>query len=235
MVGGGQEVIVGATTDPTFGKVVAFGLGGVLVEVLKDVTFRLAPADRGRGALDAGRHQGGRGAAGRPRRRAGRPRRARRHDPAGLATSSPTSREIARVRPQPGVRHAPTARSPPTCGSCWRRRARRSEVPSTARRRSSRSMNRMMKPRAVAVIGASDRDRQDRQLGDEEPHQRRLRGRDLPDQPEGRRDPGPQGLQAASRDVPGEVDVAVFADPGQVRARRAGARSARRACPARGA
>ncbi|WP_158888737.1 acetate--CoA ligase family protein [Amycolatopsis anabasis] len=42
---GGQEVIVGATTDPTFGKVVAFGLGGVLVEVLKDVTFRLAPLD----------------------------------------------------------------------------------------------------------------------------------------------------------------------------------------------
>lgn len=39
----GQEVIVGAVTDPTFGKVVAFGLGGVLVEVLKDVTFRLAP------------------------------------------------------------------------------------------------------------------------------------------------------------------------------------------------
>lgn len=41
---GGQEVIVGAVTDPTFGKVVAFGLGGVLVEVLKDITFRLAPA-----------------------------------------------------------------------------------------------------------------------------------------------------------------------------------------------
>lgn len=43
LVGGGQEVIVGATADPTFGKVVAFGLGGVLVEVLRDVTFRLAP------------------------------------------------------------------------------------------------------------------------------------------------------------------------------------------------
>lgn len=44
--GGGQEVIVGAVTDPTFGKVIAFGLGGVLVEVLKDITFRLAPASR---------------------------------------------------------------------------------------------------------------------------------------------------------------------------------------------
>jgi len=44
MVGGGQEVIVGAVTDPSFGKLVAFGMGGVLVEVLKDITFRLAPA-----------------------------------------------------------------------------------------------------------------------------------------------------------------------------------------------
>jgi len=44
MVKGGTEVIVGAMTDPSFGKLVAFGLGGVLVEVLKDVTFRLAPA-----------------------------------------------------------------------------------------------------------------------------------------------------------------------------------------------
>ncbi|MEU4670106.1 acetate--CoA ligase family protein [Amycolatopsis sp. NPDC023774] len=39
----GQEVIIGSVTDQTFGKIVAFGLGGVLVEVLKDVTFRLAP------------------------------------------------------------------------------------------------------------------------------------------------------------------------------------------------
>ncbi|WP_280152376.1 acetate--CoA ligase family protein [Piscinibacter sp. XHJ-5] len=44
MLQGGQEVIVGAVTDGSFGKLVAFGLGGVLVEVLKDVTFRLAPA-----------------------------------------------------------------------------------------------------------------------------------------------------------------------------------------------
>ena len=42
--GDATEVIVGAVTDPVFGKLVAFGLGGVLVEVLKDLTFRLAPA-----------------------------------------------------------------------------------------------------------------------------------------------------------------------------------------------
>src|SRR6201982_3347744 len=46
MLSGGQEVIIGAVTDPAFGKLVAFGLGGVLVEVLKDITFRLAPATR---------------------------------------------------------------------------------------------------------------------------------------------------------------------------------------------
>lgn len=39
----GQELIIGATSDPVFGKLVAFGLGGTMVEVLKDVTFRLAP------------------------------------------------------------------------------------------------------------------------------------------------------------------------------------------------
>jgi len=41
-----QEVIVGAISDQSFGTLIAFGLGGVLVEVLKDVTFRLAPASR---------------------------------------------------------------------------------------------------------------------------------------------------------------------------------------------
>src|ERR1700690_1070910 len=46
MLTGGQEVIVGAVTDGSFGKLVAFGLGGVLVEVLKDITFRLAPATK---------------------------------------------------------------------------------------------------------------------------------------------------------------------------------------------
>lgn len=43
-LGAAQEVIIGAVTDPSFGKIVAFGLGGVMVELMKDVTFRLAPA-----------------------------------------------------------------------------------------------------------------------------------------------------------------------------------------------
>jgi acetyl coenzyme A synthetase (ADP forming)-like protein len=45
MAPSGLEVIVGAVTDQSFGKIVMFGIGGVLVEVLSDVTFRLAPVN----------------------------------------------------------------------------------------------------------------------------------------------------------------------------------------------
>jgi acyl-CoA synthetase (NDP forming) len=41
----GVEVIVGITKDPQFGPVMMFGLGGVLVEVLKDVAFRVIPIE----------------------------------------------------------------------------------------------------------------------------------------------------------------------------------------------
>jgi len=42
----GTEVIIGMSKDPQFGPVLMFGLGGVLVEILKDVSFRIVPITR---------------------------------------------------------------------------------------------------------------------------------------------------------------------------------------------
>jgi len=43
MVKGGKEMIIGSKLEPGFGPVVMLGMGGIYVEILKDVTFRLAP------------------------------------------------------------------------------------------------------------------------------------------------------------------------------------------------
>jgi acetyl coenzyme A synthetase (ADP forming)-like protein len=46
MVKGAREVIIGMNCDPQFGPLLMFGLGGIYVEALRDVTFRVAPIDR---------------------------------------------------------------------------------------------------------------------------------------------------------------------------------------------
>ena len=66
MISGGTETIIGVSNDPVFGPTVMFGLGGVFVESIRDVTFRLAPFTpaealrmvseiRGRSALESPR------------------------------------------------------------------------------------------------------------------------------------------------------------------------------------
>ncbi len=42
----GTEVIIGTSKDPQFGPVIMFGVGGIFVEVLKDVSFRVIPVNR---------------------------------------------------------------------------------------------------------------------------------------------------------------------------------------------
>jgi len=46
MIPSGKEVILGLNRDPVFGHVIMFGLGGIYVEIFKDVTFRLVPIRR---------------------------------------------------------------------------------------------------------------------------------------------------------------------------------------------
>ncbi|MGW7267092.1 acetate--CoA ligase family protein [Streptomyces sp. NPDC054842] len=205
----GQEVIVGAVTDPTFGKVVAFGLGGVLVEVLKDVTFRLAPVDGGEALsmLDSIRAaevlRGVRGAPAVDRSAlAEQIRRVSR-----LVTDFP---EIAEVDLNPVI-------ATPKGAVAADIRVILAEKAPAERRTYTReeiltSMRRLMRPSSVAVIGASN---EQGKIGNAV--MRNLvdggfAGEIHPVNPKGGDIAGRRAYKSVT-DVPGEVDVAVFAVP----------------------
>ncbi|WP_061291305.1 acetate--CoA ligase family protein [Herbidospora cretacea] len=209
MVGGGHEVIIGAVTDPTFGKVVAFGLGGTLVEVLKDVTFRLAPltVHDSLAMLDdikaAEVLRGARGAA--PADRAALSAMIERVG--ALVADFP---EIAEVDLNPvfasadgavaaDVRIILSAEAPV-------------ETPRIPREEILAKMNRIFHPRAVAVIGASG---ETGKIGNSV--MRNLinggyRGNIYPINPKSAEILGLPAYRSIA-DVPGEIDVAVFAIP----------------------
>ncbi|MGW4227851.1 acetate--CoA ligase family protein [Streptomyces sp. NPDC004980] len=205
----GQEVIVGAVTDPTFGKVVAFGLGGVLVEVLKDITFRLAPVtpDEARSMLDSiGAAEILRGVRGAPPvDRWALAEQIRRVSQ--LVTDFP---EIAEVDLNPVIASPEGAIAADIRILLATEEVKPRRV--YGREEILVSMRRLMEPRSVAVIGASN---EQGKIGNSV--MRNLIDGGFPGEihPVNPRADDILGRKAykSVTDVPGEVDVAVFAIP----------------------
>ena len=209
MLAGGQEVIVGATNDPSFGKVVAFGLGGVLVEVLKDITFRLAPASRAdalsmiEGIAAAEILNGVRGAPA--------------IDKGALAAIIETVSTLAADFPEIAELDLNPILARPGGAVALDVRVLIDLEPPRERFRPSReeilrAMNRIMRPAAVAVIGASA---EDGKIGNSVMKNLINGGFEGAIYPIHPKLPEVMGRKAyrSVKDTPGEIDVAVFAIP----------------------
>jgi acetyl coenzyme A synthetase (ADP forming)-like protein len=209
MLAGGQEVIIGAVTDPSFGKLVAFGLGGVLVEVLKDITFRLAPASREDalsmldGIAAAEILRGVRGAEPVDRRALA----SLIQNVSKLVSDFP---EIAELDLNPvfatksgaiaaDVRIVLDFDPPPQ-----RYRPKQADI--------VRQMNRIMKPDAVAVIGASSEDGKIGNSVMKNLINGGYQGKIYPIHPKAEEILGRKAYKSV-KDVPDTIDVAVFAIP----------------------
>ena len=209
MLSSGQEVIVGAVTDPSFGKLVAFGLGGVLVEVLKDVTFRLAPASKADalsmldGIAAAPILKGVRGAA-------AVNRDALAAIIQGVSQLVSDFPEISEMDLNPVFATPKSATAADVRIVCdWN--------PQPARYRPSqdeivRQMNRIMKPDAVAVIGASSEDGKIGNSVMKNLINGGYQGAIYPIHPSATEILGRKAYKSV-KDVPGTIDVAVFAIP----------------------
>jgi acetyl coenzyme A synthetase (ADP forming)-like protein len=209
MLSGGHEVIVGALTDPSFGKVVAFGLGGILVEVLKDVTFRLAPTTQDvalsmiDGIAAAEILRGVRGAAPADRDAIARIIVA----VSNLAADFPEIQELD-LNPVFARADGATAAdvrilvdfAPPK----ERYRPTQEEI--------LRAMNRIMKPDAVAVIGASPEDGKIGNSVMKNLINGGYQGAIYPIHPKVTEVLGKRAYKSV-KDIPGKIDVAVFAIP----------------------
>jgi acyl-CoA synthetase (NDP forming) len=205
----GREVIVGAVTDPSFGKLVAFGMGGVLVEVTKDVTFRLAPASRADamsmldGIAAAAILKGVRGEKGVDRKALAQliqnvarlvgdfPEIAEMD--LNPVFASPKGAVAADVRIVLDFNPAP----PP---------------PRPSRDDILRAMRRIMRPDAVAVIGASSEDGKIGNSVMKNLINGGYRGEIYPIHPSATEILGRRAYRSV-KDVPGVIDVAVFAIP----------------------
>ncbi|ACA16028.1 CoA-binding domain protein [Methylobacterium sp. 4-46] len=211
MLAGGTEVIVGAVTDGSFGKLVAFGLGGVLVEVLKDITFRLAPATRDDalsmldGIQAAEMLRGVRGA-----------------DPVSrealadiivkvsqLVTDFP---EIAELDLNPVFATARDATAADV--RIVVDFAQRPELRTRSHDEIVASMNRIMRPDTVAVIGASAEEGKIGNSVMKNLINGGYKGKIYPIHPKADTVLGLKAYRSV-KDVPGPVDVAVFAIPAQ--------------------
>ncbi|MER7244720.1 acetate--CoA ligase family protein [Kribbella sp. NPDC000426] len=204
-----QEVIVGAVTDPTFGKVVAFGLGGVLVEVLKDVTFRLAPlaADEARAMVDGiDAHEMLEGVRG-----------ARPVDKDAVADLIKRLSDLVTDFPQfAEVDLNPVLAGPDGATAVDFRIIVDAEAGQPVERFSQEeiltAMTRIMRPRAVAVIGASNEDGKIGNSVMKNLVNGGYAGDIYPINPKGGEVLGLKAFPSIL-DVPGDVDVAVFAVP----------------------
>ncbi len=204
-----QEVIVGAITDGSFGKLVAFGLGGILVEVLKDVTFRLAPAsEEDAGAMLDGIQaaevlKGVRGAE--PVDRA-----ALKRIIVSVSQLIDDFPEIREIDLNPVLANAAGATavdalitvdfSPPK--NVYR--PTQDEIVA--------AMTRIMKPKAVAIIGASDSEGKIGNSVMKNIINGGYAGELYPINPKADEILGKKAYKSI-KDIPGEIDVAVFAVP----------------------
>lgn len=204
-----HEVIIGAVTNASFGKLVSFGLGGVLVEVLRDITFRLAPttAPQAMSMLDdiagAAVLRGVRGAAGVNRE----------------ALSTLIAHVSNLIHDFPAIQEMDLnpVFATSTGATAVDVRIVVDFVPAPTRYRPApddilRAMRRIMQPKAVAVVGATPEDGKIGNSVMKNIINGGYQGALYPIHPRATEILGRQCYKSV-KDVPGDIDIAIFCIP----------------------